>query len=462
MSRSLSLDQNARVKIKYIALIVAIFLVAYVAVNLLTASSPFPPLSNNPIKHVVVVMQENRTFDNYFGTYPGAKGIPPRFCMHMNLDVAGSPCIPPFLTTDPVTYPDMPHNWLSSHVAYDSGKMDGFIAATGAEQNTNVMSYYDNQTLPNLWAYASHYVLADNFFTSTLSASQPNHWYMVAGKAPTISILQSTSEASSVYVQKEYINQSQVITTIADSMTNSGISWKYYDTPIRGSLSTAITTGAAFSYLNPFLAKNLSYTGLYSPHFVARANFFSDVANGTLPQVSWVTPSGPISDHPPANITLGMYWITDVVDAVMRSQYWNSTVIIVLWDDYGGFFDTVAPPQIDGYGLSFRCPALIISAYSKTGYIDHTLYSFESTLKFIEWRFGMGSLTGRDSRANNMFNAFNFNQSPAAPYVIPLTNSQLGAIARYIGTASTPPPNPFGLIQPPGFANLSFIGDNPD
>ena len=139
-------------------------------------------------------------------------------------------------------------------------------------------------------------------------------------------------------------------------------------------------------------------------------------------------PSDPLSEHPPANITLGMDWVVNIVDSIMNSQYWNSTAIIVRWDDYGGFYDHVPPPQIDKYGLGFRMPALIISPYAKPGFIDHTQYQFESMLKFIGWRFNIPSLTDRDRNANNLLNTFDFNQKPTSPHIIPLSQAELHAI----------------------------------
>jgi len=245
---------------------------------------------------------------------------------------------------------------------------------------------------------------------------------------------------------------------MADELTAHGISWKYYDTPVlpNQTLAKAIISGKAFDYWNPLDAKNSTYTNsVYREDVVAREQIFWDIDNGTLPQVSWVIPSAPISDHPPANITLGMWWITDVVNAVMKSKYWQSSVIIVLWDDYGGFFGTVSPPTVDSYGLSFRVPALIISPYAKAGYLDHTVYDFESTLKFIEWRFNLPPLGVRDASANNLLNAFDFSQKPLPPDIIPLTSQQLSAIQPYIMLGSSSEPNP-QTIQ------LPFINNDPD
>jgi phospholipase C len=159
--------------------------------------------------------------------------------------------------------------------------------------------------------------------------------------------------------------------------------------------------------------------------------------SGSFPQVSWVIPSGPLSEHPPASITLGMNWVKSVIDAIMSSPYWDSTAIILTWDDYGGFYDHVPPPQIDKYGLGFRMPALIISPYVKHGYVDHTQYQFESILKFIEWRFNIPALTFRDLHANNLLNAFDFSQKADPPYIVPLSTMQYNAIRPYEGLQKT-------------------------
>ncbi|PWU78869.1 MAG: hypothetical protein DLM72_20380 [Candidatus Nitrosopolaris wilkensis] len=168
-----------------------------------------------------------------------------------------------------------------------------------------------------------------------------------------------------------------------------------------------------------------------------RAQIFTDLKNGNFPQVSWVMPSFPISEHPPANITSGMNWVKHVINAIMNSPYWNSTAIILTWDDYGGFYDHVAPPQIDKYGLGFRMPTIIISPYSNPGYIDHTQYRFESMLRFIEWRFSLQPLTERDLHANNLLNAFDFNQKPNLAHIVPLTAAELNAIRPYINLVMT-------------------------
>ena len=413
---------------------------------------------NNPIEHIVVILQENRSFDHYFGTYPGANGIPKDVCMPLHPKYPEDGCVKPFLSTSDISH-DMPHTFHSSEVAYNEDKMNGFMAG---EKNFNTMSYYNNKTIPYYWDLAKHYVLADNFFSSALSYSLSNHWYAIAGQAPTTSIydalkaanatilpgLNSTNEVRTLNpngthyglektkgndVDLEYLEEANRTKTVADLFENSSsVSWKYYDRPLDSSYKKAIQSGSAYDYWNPFAAKGSSYSDDYHSHFVNRSEIFSDLKTGKFPQVSWVIPSIHISEHPPASIKKGMIWVTSVVNAIMNSKYWNNTAIIITWDEYGGFYDHVAPPKEDKFGLSFRVPALIISPYSKPGYIDHTLYSFESMLKFIEWRFGLSSLTYRDANANNLLNAFDFSQNPNPPHFIPLSKHEQESIASFI------------------------------
>lgn len=429
--------------------------------------------ATNPINHIVVIMQENRSFDNYFGTYPGANGIPKGTCVPLSPDNPSVGCVKPFLSTDVISG-DLPHGYQSSVVGYDNGKMDGFMV--GENENPKTMTYYDNKTIPYYWDLAKNYVLADNFYSSVLSYSLPNHWYALAGQAPATSmfyfmhrppnndILNQQENASTIAggnpnatanfgvnpnptstnlrdeVARVYLEESNLTKTVADLFMNDthNITWKYYDHLIRaGNYKAAVSSGRAFEFWNPFSAKGSTYTPAYAPHFVNRAQIFTDLKSGDFPQVSWVTPSFPISEHPPANITSGMNWVKDVINAIMSSPYWNSTAIVLTWDDYGGFYDHVPPPQIDKYGLGFRMPTLIISPYAKPGYIDHTQYQFESMLKFIEWRFSLQPLTERDLHANNLLNAFDFSQKPFPPHVVPLTGAELSAIRPYINLVRT-------------------------
>ncbi len=380
-------------------------------------------------------MQENRAFDNFFGTFPGAIGIPPNLCIPYNPNSIAAGCVRPYLTTNPITNPDLPHAYNASQIAYDNGKMDGFLQAAGGA-NSEPLSYYGNQTIPVIWSYATHYTLADMFFSSVKSYSQPNHWYMVAGTSPQVSIFETSQQEKANCVVGgvltmatcAYINEAQPIQTIVDLLSNSGLTWKYYDAPLTSSLTRAIMNGGAFDYWNTLGAKNSSYTPPYYKNFVWRGQILNDTLDGNLPQVSWVIPAGSISDHPPANVTYGEYWIGEVVNNIMNSQYWRNTAIIVTWDDYGGFFDTVVPPVVPQFGLGFRAPAIIISPYAKSHFIDNTTYSFGSMLRLIEWNFKLPSLGTQDSVSNNMLNAFDFGQPPRAAYPYPLTPQDYATI----------------------------------
>lgn len=407
------------------AVITIIIAVAIFAIVVIQTQGPAAqsPRTRSPIKHVIIIFQENHAFDNYFGTYPGAYGIPNNTCVPYNLSNP-NPCIKPWLDTNPVDTASE-HTWNTSFVSYDYGKMDGFVFATNGSRAP--MGYYNNQTIPYYWTYAKQYVLTDHLFSSALSYSLPNHWFAIAGRTPSTAFDYVITRNTPTLIKNEYLNESFRIQTIGDLLDQANVSWKYYDVPLID-FKAAVINGLAFSYWNPFAAKNISYAPAESPHFVARTKIFSDLKNNTLPSVSWVIPPYNLSEHPPANIILGMWYVTYIINSVMQSKYWNSTVIIVMWDDYGGYYDGVKPPQLDQYGLSFRVPALIISPYSKQGYVDHTIYSFGSTLKFIEWNYNIQSLTTRDGNANNMLNALDFNQTRRRPYIIPMNQSQIEQI----------------------------------
>ena len=299
---------------------------------------------------------------------------------------------------------------------------------------------------------------------------------MISAQAPNVSLYESSTQETNQCVSSTnqltlatcaYINEAQPIQTMADELTQYGLTWKYYDAPLPKGYTLAdgiigCPVCNVYDYWSPLRAQNRTWTNpVHFDSMVARNEFFSDLQNGTLPDVSWVIPSSPISDHPPANVTLGEWWIADLVNAVMNSQYWKNTLVVILWDDYGGYFDTVVPPTVDQNGLSFRCPALIVSPYAKSGYLDSTVYSFESTLKFIEWNWNLPPLATRDANANNLLNALNFNQAPSSPYLLPLTSAQLQAITPYIMMGSSPNPNPNGgALSITG--GLNFIDNDPD
>jgi phospholipase C len=193
------------------------------------------------------------------------------------------------------------------------------------------------------------------------------------------------------------------ISRLPDELGEAGISWKYYcDGP--GSILSLI-------------AHDL-HSNSYNEDVVPQAQFLSDAKSGHLPSVSWLLPPSGYTEHPPESMCEGENWAVSALNAVMQGPEWNSTVVFITWDDFGGFYDHVAPPQVDQFGLGPRVPLLIISPYTKGGYISHNVYDHTSVLKFIETRYGLPPLTSRDAAAGNLLDNFDFAQSPQPPLVL--------------------------------------------
>lgn len=166
--------------------------------------------------------------------------------------------------------------------------------------------------------------------------------------------------------------------------------------------------------------ENYAGPGAVLPHLAHTSQFFKDLKRGTLPKVCWLIPSKQVSEHPPASIKAGMHYVTRLVNSVMKSPYWASCAIIIFWDDYGGFYDHVAPTQADEYGYGFRVPAMVISPYSRSGVVVHTKYDLTSPLSLLEQTFKLAPLTNRDGSSNSMLDCFDFSQAPLPPAIIPV------------------------------------------
>jgi phospholipase C len=351
------------------------------------------------IQQFVFIMQENRAFDHYFGTYPGAEGMPPGVCLP---NPAGA-CIAPYHNPAVVNQGGA-HTNAAALTCIDGGLMDGFLPGSGGD----VMGWHDYHEIPNYWSYANLYVLQDRLFESVVSFSLPAHLYMLAAQ-------------SGGYVggTGQGYPTSYGFPEITLLLGSGKINWRYY-------VNRGMAAGAAdlndgdtnvdettYTFWNPLPAfpavKN-------NPAQFARltdaTQFYTDAQNGALPQVSWVIPNSVQSEHPPGSITDGMNYVTSLVNAVMNSPQWNTTAIFIAWDDWGGFYDHVTPPSVDQYGLGIRVPGLVISPYSRQGYVDHKTYSFESWLRLVEERFGVIPMTARDNTANDMTDAFDFTQQP--------------------------------------------------
>ena len=355
-----------------------LFLAPLLLLMLMPAAAPalaatVSSTSANPIQHVVILFQENHTFDNYFGTFPGANGI--------RNDPSS---VTPYHITTPIN--DLCHSTVCAHTDYNNGKMDSFLQGEGARQT---FGYYNQQDIPYYWSLAKNYTLFDNYFTSAMGPSLPNHLYLVAG--------QDAGVADSVTLHPAALN----IHSIADSLSPAQVSWSYYSPYTVGNenalgLLNSVTTNAT-------RMANLKLSGA----------FLKDLQDGKMPAVSFIMADDGQNEHPPYDLATGEAWSKSIITAIQASPYWPSTVIFLTWDDYGGWYDHVTPPQVDKYGLGFRVPLLMISPFAKQGYIDHTLSDHTSLLKFIERTFGVPAVSQRDAVASDLFDALNSNYNAA-------------------------------------------------
>jgi phospholipase C len=434
-----------------------------------------------PIEHFIFIVQENHSFDNYFGTYPAANGIPKGAAL---ADYPGGPLLhQPYRDTRTHISNDLPHGYLANKVAWNNGGMDGFlwagypagysyygrgipvptpnpqlvkfVKAKGTttqslptavdgqfvspngfiddedydapgvgeanEKSLNTtaiphgtpnwkkrpawvvdaLSYVDDTVIPNYWTYANYYTLCDAFFSSLTGPSVPNHLYTIAAQSAAMVNNDNIGKYVGIYS----------FPSVIELLDNARISWTYYAEPIP-------TQETIWNPL-PGFKKYAAKSGLtVDNHLAKTSNFTSDVKNGLLPQVCWVTPTAAESEHPPRDIQVGMRYVTGLINAIMESSYWKNCAIILMWDDSGGFYDHVPPPQVDQFGFGFRVPAIVISPWSKSGQVIHTQYDLTSPLKLLEAKFGLGSLTGRDASANSMLDCFDFTQAPLATHVI--------------------------------------------
>lgn len=391
---------------------------------------PAPPAGLAKIKHFVFIMQENRSFDSYFGTYPGADGIPKGVTVP---DPKGGPPVAPF--HDPNNNNNGgPHGWDNARADIDGGNMDGFLGASYKDKQqkrirrvkpkpvignlTDVMGWHDYREIPNYWDYARLYVLQDRMFESVASYSLPAHLYMLAGQSGGY-VGKTDQPFPSTFNFKE----------ITELLMSGKIDWKYYvtsgnipdteDAHVVGTRPQQVQTPHRYTLFNPLPAfPEVRDNPAQSSRLVDTSQFYNDAKNGNLPQVSWVIPSDAVSEHGPSGVREGMAYVTGLVNAVMKSRDWNNTAIFISWDDWGGFYDHVPPPKIDKFGLGLRVPGLVISPYAKQNFIDHKTFSFESWLRIVEERFGIIPMTARDRNAGDMLDAFDFNQKPRSPVLL--------------------------------------------
>ena len=407
-------------------------------------ASAAEPQPTTPIKHLVVLMQENHSFDNYFGTFPGADGIPPDACMPITPIAPEEGCIRPFHlepgrriaemkedTEDvDVQVVDLDHSQLTFRTQRNDGRMDGFVYALNRRgQDGRVsMGYYDERDLPYYWKIARDYVLFDRLFTSANGGSFHNHLFWVAAATGGSKDGTPTSALPP-------------IPTIFDRLEEKGISWKFYiqsyDPQLNyRTVTTYIGNRGSQVVWAPILAMDRFLDDpRYSSKIVDLDEYFADLDRGTLPAVAYIVPSG-ASEHPPGSIQSGQRSVVTLIHALMASSAWNSSAFMWTYDDWGGWYDHVLPPEVDAYGYGFRVPALLVSPYAKRGHIEHATLDFTSILKFIQENWQLEPLADRDALANSIAGAFDFSQQPRpAAFINP-----------YMPTAANTKPSPRGLI----------------
>ncbi|HYT29586.1 MAG TPA: alkaline phosphatase family protein [Actinomycetota bacterium] len=384
-----------------------------------------------PIKHVIILIKENRTFDHLFGRFPAANGVTSGSYFGRRI-----PLIPP-----PQIMPkDLPHSWYDGIRDYDGGKVDGFGRPNAVTTRYAYSQMRPNQ-LPNYWHWAKEFVLGDDFFASSRGPSFPNHLYLIAAQSG--GAINGVSHARGVPGKVrlwgcDAPNDASVpvidseghlvrvppcfdFLTEGDLLTRAGLPWSFY---------SAVDTERGYIWSAYDAVRHIRETPNWHEHVHPVDDLLTDVRADRLPAVTWVTPRFEVSDHPLPNTNFcqGENWTTLLVDTVMQSPEWKDTAIFVTWDDWGGFYDHVAPRNVDRFGFGFRVPLLLISPYAKTAWVDHNEGEFSSILRFVEDNWGLGQLTHRDRAAGDLSSDFDFAQPARPPDPLPLRTDCQGGL----------------------------------
>jgi phospholipase C len=390
-------------------------------------SSPTLDQFRSKIQHIVFLIKENRSFDNYFGTFPGAEGA-------TSGPISTGELIT--LKRSPDKMPrDLGHEWEDAHRAMNGGRMDRFDLVRDGNLNNDFlsMSQFVAAQVPNYWSYAEHFALADHMFSSLAGPSLPNHLYTVAAQSAGAISNADTPKWGCDAAPQTRVNVvgagGQVtgvfpcfdIPTVADRLESGGVSWRYY-------APSENQHGYIWSALDAI--NHIRNGPLWTARVMPFEQFAHDASAGSLPSVSWLVPDFQVSEHPTVNAFAGTSlnvsacegenWTVQQINAIMQGPAWPTTAIVLTWDDFGGFYDHVVPPQVDGFGLGPRVPLIVISPYVREGIVSHTVYEFSSVLQLIENRYKLKALTGRDVEANSLLDMFDFSQSPAPPLILPL------------------------------------------
>src|SRR2546425_2096582 len=420
--------------------------------------------SASKLQHLIFIVQENHSFDNYFGTYPGADGLPSAVRIPLDMDNSSQGYVSPYLVSTESIDQDLIHSWCTSITDYNGGLMNGFV---DGENTTLTMGYYNRTLIPYYWDYADHFVLDDHFFASEWGPSLGNHLYIASGAAGNISLPQPVNWIINGTIigtpPDSFPLQSLNLTwtSMPQELTNRNVTWTWYN---GGGANAMIPS--EFNVL-PLFRYFQNHMNILQAKVKSTQNFQWDLGNRTLAQVSWIMP-GPWhpptwpslcrtsgtsdSDHPPDRSDCGMDYLAYLVNQVMQSPYWQSSAIIITWDEFGGFYDHVPPPRVDKFGDGFRVPTMVISPWVIPHYVDHQTYDFNSLLKLIEDNFEVPPLGIRDDSAHSMMSTFNFGQTPLEPLIEPANFTWTGQLSNPPTRTSTRtiPWTYLGLVVPGG------------
>jgi phospholipase C len=384
------------------------------------------PKARTPIKHIVIIIQENQAFDHFFGAFPGLKAryaLNMSFCDPVNLKNWSEGQVCPWdgdKMNSTIQAEGLAHSWVQSHIAYNNGTENGFVYAQelsgGKATRANFsMSYFTGSVIPNYWDYASYYALDANFFSSVLSSSYPQHLFAVA------------AQDGGLCCKPEY---NLTFPTIVSELNKSGVDWKYYsllwnDSAQCQNMSSEYgSVTGAWNVLPDFPDVQLSPSTCH--RIQDASDLYNDLNTGNLPEVAWITPNVSVSDHPGKfnSLPRGQLYVTNIINKISENTtLWNSTAIFLTWDDFGGFADHVVPNQVDSQGYGFRVPLIVISPYVKQGIFYGRPFGvqedFSSFLSTIEYNFRLGNLTLRDGNDKPLWYMFNFSQPPRAPLLLP-------------------------------------------
>jgi phospholipase C len=434
------------------------------------APSPPPPtvsaldLARQKIQHVIVIVQENRSFDSYFGTFPGADGIPmqggePTVCAP---DPRTQQCVRPFHDSADRNVGG-PHGQRDATADVDAGKMDGFVrqyvgsrrncadpndpgcAGEGGAGPPDVMGWHDAREIPNYWAYARSFVLQDRLFEATASWSLPMHLFLVSEWSARCTSADPMSCRDALQLPEraraDGARQPYAWTDLTYLLHQGGVSWAYYldegaqpDCPDDELICPEVPQRVGVpSIWNPLPGFVTVHEDGELGNVRALAGFFPDLQAGHLPAVTWIVPNEAPSEHPPALVSAGQAHVTGIVNAIMQSPEWSTSAILLTWDDWGGFYDHVVPPTVDANGYGLRVPGIVIGPYARKGFIDHQTLSFDAYAKLIEDVFLKGrrldpASDGRpdprpgvreaNPQLGDLLADFDFSQPPIAPLVL--------------------------------------------